>query len=296
VKGVGQETGHPLFTFCPKKEIVMSRNQALTSFSQDLYVSHSQIFTYLNCSLKYRFHYVEKRKPERISIALPFGKAMHAAEELFYNSLKAGGHKEPLKALLEAFEAVLCQSLDKNAGTPVIWKKNMPDQAGAFEMGRAMLTAFYESVDLSGYAVVDVELPLTARLYTDDGLPTEFLLVGIIDLLLMDEDSEAVVIDNKTAAQPMSQTSADENLQMSAYAYLLAANKYVFPTAPVKCRFDVLRKLKSPKFETVSTIRTAQDRKRFRENRQCCFGWYRCRHLHATAQLDVLGLCLFRGV
>jgi putative RecB family exonuclease len=126
-----------------------------------------------------------------------------------------------------------------------------------------MLTAFYESIDLSGYAVVDVELPLTARLYTDDGLPTEFMLVGIIDLLLMDENSEAVVVDNKTAAQPMSQTSADENLQMSAYAYLLAANKYVFPTAPVKCRFDVLRKLKSPKFETVSTIRTAQDRKRF---------------------------------
>jgi hypothetical protein len=27
-----------------------------------------------------------------------------------------------------------------------------------------MLTAFYESIDLSGYAVVDVELPLTARL------------------------------------------------------------------------------------------------------------------------------------
>jgi putative RecB family exonuclease len=113
----------------------MSRNQALTSFSQDLYVSHSQIFTYLNCSLKYRFHYVEKRKPERISIALPFGKAMHAAEELFYRSLKDGRNKEPLKALLETFEAVLCQSLEKNAGTPVVWKKNMPDQAGAIAMG-----------------------------------------------------------------------------------------------------------------------------------------------------------------
>ena len=61
----------------------------------------------------------------------------------------------------------------------------------------------------------------------------------------------------------MSQTSADENLQMSAYAYLLASNKYVFPTAPVKCRFDVLRKLKTPKLETVQTARTAQDRKRF---------------------------------
>jgi putative RecB family exonuclease len=68
----------------------MSGNQAMQRFSQDLYVSHNQIFTYLNCSLKYRFHYVEKRKPERVSIALPFGKSMHAAQELFYRSMKDG--------------------------------------------------------------------------------------------------------------------------------------------------------------------------------------------------------------
>jgi putative RecB family exonuclease len=89
------------------------------------------------------------------------------------------------------------------------------------------------------------------------------MLVGILDLLLMYEHSEAVVIDNKTAAQSMSQASADENHQKSAYAYLLAANKYVFPTSPVKCRFDVLRKLKTPKLEQVDTVRTAQQRKRF---------------------------------
>ena len=91
-----------------------------------------------------------------------------------------------------------------------MWKKTTPDKDGALAMGRAMLTAFYESVDLSGYAVVDVELPLIGpALYTDDGLPTEFMLVGIIDLLLMDEHDEAVVVDNKTAALPMSQATAD---------------------------------------------------------------------------------------
>ncbi|MDB4303993.1 PD-(D/E)XK nuclease family protein [Desulfosarcina sp.] len=79
----------------------------------------------------------------------------------------------------------------------------------------------------------------------------------------MDEQSEAVVVDNKTAAQPIAQQKANEDLQMSAYAYLLAANKYVFPTSPVKCRFDVLRKLKTPKLEQVHTVRTAHSRKRF---------------------------------
>jgi putative RecB family exonuclease len=130
-------------------------------------------------------------------------------------------------------------------------------------MGKSMLTAFYDAIDLSGHAVVEVELPLSARLYTDDGLPTEFMLVGIIDLLLMNENNDAVVVDCKTAAQPMAQDDADTNLQMSSYSYLLAANKYVFPTSPVQCRFDVLRKLKTPKFEQVHTVRTAQDRKRF---------------------------------
>jgi hypothetical protein len=30
-------------------------------------------------------------------------------------------------------------------------------------MGKSMLTAFYESIDLSGYAVVDVELPSNGK-------------------------------------------------------------------------------------------------------------------------------------
>jgi hypothetical protein len=66
-----------------------------------------------SCSLKYRFHYVEKRTPERISIALPFGSAIHSlAMELFYRSLKdTAGRRKRLKAhCMEKFEAVLRQS------------------------------------------------------------------------------------------------------------------------------------------------------------------------------------------
>lgn len=126
-----------------------------------------------------------------------------------------------------------------------------------------MLKAFYETTDVKAEQIVDVELPLTARLYTDDGKPTEFLLVGIIDLLLMDNNQEVIVIDNKTAAKPMAQSTADDDNQMTAYSYLLASNKYVFPTADVKCRLDVLRKLKSPTLEQVGTIRTADQRRRF---------------------------------
>ena len=51
----------------------MTRGQKLQLLTEELYISYSQIFTYLACSLKYKFQYVENRPYERISINLPFG-------------------------------------------------------------------------------------------------------------------------------------------------------------------------------------------------------------------------------
>jgi hypothetical protein len=38
---------------------------ALQQTSRGLHISYSQIFTYLSCSLKYRFRYVLRRAPEK---------------------------------------------------------------------------------------------------------------------------------------------------------------------------------------------------------------------------------------
>jgi putative RecB family exonuclease len=240
----------------------MTKRQALQEFKSELHISHSQIFTYLNCSLKYYFQYVKHMPPERISIALPFGSAIHSAIEMYYRALKNHNQLEPLKALWERFEDCLDIELSCT-DMPVIYKKDLPDKSGAVAMGKAMLEAFYETVDLSGQEIVAVEIPLSATLFTDEGEPTDFKLIGVIDLLLMDENRELIVVDHKTVAKPMAQSTADDDNQMTAYSYLLASNKYVFPTAPVKCRFDLLRKLKRPKIECVFTSRTAEDRKRF---------------------------------
>ena len=62
-------------------------NQALQQLQSELHISASQIFTYLGCSLKYMFQYVQKSKPQHLSIALPFGKAVHQAIEKYYQSV-----------------------------------------------------------------------------------------------------------------------------------------------------------------------------------------------------------------
>ncbi len=240
----------------------MAKNQALQELKQELHISHSQIFVYLNCSLKYQFLYVECRPPERLSIALPFGGAIHLCEERYYRSLMDKDYLEPLNILEELFADCISLEID-HSEIPVIYKKEVPNKDSVINMGKGLLKVFYESVDLTGKEIVGVELPLSAKLYTPEGEATELKLIGVLDLLLRDQNGELLVVDHKTAVQPKSQSTVDEDMQFTAYSYLLAANRYVFPTGTVNCRMDVLRKLKTPKMQQHFTVRTAADRKRF---------------------------------
>ena len=54
------------------------------------HLSYSQINTYLNCPLKYRFQYVDKVPPAFTSAALVFGSAIHEAAAAFYQSCLEG--------------------------------------------------------------------------------------------------------------------------------------------------------------------------------------------------------------
>ena len=240
----------------------MGKKQALAEFQSELHISNSQIFTYLSCSLRYKFQYVEGRPMERMSIALPFGSAIHSAIERYYRSVNNNGIPESLDLIQEVFEDGLAVDLE-NRSLPIVYKKDTPDKKSATELGKSLLKAFYESTDTNGYEIIGIELPLTARLFTENGEVTEFMLAGILDLVLRDENGQIIVVDHKTASKPMAQKTADDDNQMTAYSYLLAANKFVFPTAEVYCRFDLLRKLKTPKLEHVLTTRTAAHRKRF---------------------------------
>ena len=240
----------------------MLNNQSKQIFQDELSISYSQIFVYLSCSLKFKFMYVEKRSHERLSASLPFGSAIHASIARLYRSLKETGNIEPLSILQELFEDGFRMDLDR-AEIPILCKKEAPDPESLINMGKSLLKTFHEGLNLQGMEIVDVEFPLTANLYTEDGKATEFKLIGIVDLLLRNKAGELLAVENKTAAKPKSQSTVDEDLQFSSYSYLLAANRYVFPTAPVHCRMDVLRKLKNPKLEFYETVRTAQDRRKF---------------------------------
>lgn len=237
-------------------------SQTAKIMRQQLHISHSQIFTYLACSLKYRFQYVERRPAESLSIALLFGKAIHSAIERFYRHLKETGRKIDQQSMMDVFSESLDLNLKLN-DVPLLYKSEMADAESAKKMGHGLLEVFWESSDIDSCQIVDVELPLSAELVDEQGALQDINLVGIIDLLLKDRRGNYVVVDFKTAKQSKSQADADSDLQMSAYGFLLTANRYVFPQVDVRGRFDVLRKLKTPKMEYVHTVRSPADIKRF---------------------------------
>jgi len=239
----------------------MAKHLKKEEFNNDLYISNSQIFTYQTCSLKYFYQYVEKRPTESIDIALPFGSAIHSALDLYYRSYKNRKDIPSLAEMTACFEDYVNLEVGNEERTTAFSKK-MEDKDSVIAMGKSLLEIFYENINLQDFKVIDVELPLSATLYTEEGQSTDFKLVGIVDLILQNKAGDMLIVDNKTAAKSMVQSLADDNYQMTAYSYLLATNKYIPPTASVECRFDVLVKTKKPRFQQVHTIRTKEDRKR----------------------------------
>ncbi len=240
----------------------MGRRQQLKVLTAQLHISHNQIATYLACSLKYRYRYVERRPPERQGIALPFGIAIHNAAEHYYRTVKETGSPAPLAYLTELFSDTLAQHVG-TADVPVVFNKTLPDIDQAHELGCRMLEAFVAGQEGSTDKIVGVELPMSAPLQDEGGHDTGFQLIGIIDLLARDDKGQLTVADLKTAAKSKNQKDVDSDLQLSGYACLLEANRYILPNAPVACRLDVLMKTKTPKLVRYHTERTGDDRKRF---------------------------------
>jgi len=237
--------------------------QAAKQFDE-LHLSYSQINTFMTCSLKYYFHYVERADPEMLSVALPFGKTIHAAIERYYKKIKAGGPAEDSATLGDFFEETfLCNTA--NDSVPLAFNKTTPDIKTCIRMGRAMLNAFCNNnpVVESGAEIVGVELPLTADLYNENKESLDLKLVGVVDLLLKRPDGQLVTVDYKTSASAYQQADVIQDLQQSAYSYLLSANRLTSPKSPTQGEFHVLRKLKKPKLEIYKTHRSPANRKRF---------------------------------
>jgi len=231
----------------------------LKDFREDLHISHSQIFTFLNCSLKYYFSYVEGRMPEHRPAAMLFGSAIHAAIARYYKSVLKKGQAEPLSLYQDLFYDHWNWETE-DTGIPVAYKEGQNKDTLLTE-GQLLVKTFYEGA--KPMEVVGVEEPYSAVLYDDKGNPTDLKLIGIVDCIQRDDKGNLIIIDHKTAARGYSKDKIEQDLQMTVYSYLVCANKMVPAKSDTAHRFDVLVKLKKePRLDLYHTTRTAADRRR----------------------------------
>jgi putative RecB family exonuclease len=218
----------------------MTSEQAkrLEDFRSELHISHSQIFTYLNCSLKYYFSYVEGRMPEHRPAAMLFGSAIHAAIARYYKGVQKKGKPEPLSLHQDLFHDYWNWETE-DTGIPIAYKGGQ-NKDSMLNEGQLLVKTFYESAQ--PMEVIGVEEPYSSVLYDEEGTPTDFKLIGIVDCIQRDKNGNLIIIDNKTANRAYSQDKIEQDLQMTVYSYLAAASRLVPAKSETLHRFDVLLK------------------------------------------------------
>lgn len=213
------------------------------------HLSSSQINLYLQCSLKYRFRYIDELPRPFKSSGLAFGSAIHSALSWFHKE-KLNGNGITLNRLYTIFEADwYCQTVDT-----VIRYKDGELEANLIIMGKELLGLYLQNpiTEIKG-----TEIPFVIPFnHPNNGDGLGINLEGFIDLIEADD----TIVEFKTSAQTMNHQTLADSLQLSAYSFAYEA----IYQRPVKL-FKIINfvKTKKPKMITLEAKRTKADCQRF---------------------------------
>jgi CRISPR/Cas system-associated exonuclease Cas4 (RecB family) len=222
-----------------------------------LYISVSQVKTYLMCPRKYELHYIRGEPPAFVPVALAFGSAIHTALAGYYGEIKASG--EPLRRdlMLDVFR----DAWDKGTSGPVPLQANEDDNDTTREQivdkGVSMLEVFYEHAGKTAaeFDVVAVEKSFAVSIHdVETGELFEELLVGTIDLIV-NESGQRIIVEHKTAQKKYSLDQLRFDIQPTAYK--LAARE--MGLGEVGLRFQVITKTKAPAIQIADVRRDERD-------------------------------------
>ncbi|MEQ1735393.1 MAG: PD-(D/E)XK nuclease family protein [Rhodoglobus sp.] len=221
-----------------------------------LYVSVSQLKTYLRCPRQYELRYVRGERPEFTAAALVLGSAVHGALAAFYAGLRDGSPLD-LATMLEAFGLawVAAQPVDR----PLQLDKDEDERQVRAE-GERMLRVFHAHAARSPQVrPVMIEAPFSVELHDPTtGEILEERLIGVMDLVAEVGD-QVRIFEHKTSARRYSRDQVDHDLQ--ATAYLLAARALGLAVAGLT--YQVLTKTATPVVQVEDVNRTAQQEREF---------------------------------
>ena len=213
------------------------------------HLSCSQMNLYLQCSLKYKFQYIDKfPKPFKPS-GLTFGGSIHAALAWLHKQ-RMNGNNVPLQRLLRIFDADwYAQKLD----TEIRYKNGEMDTRLTV-MAREMLSLYFNQ---SYKKPVGAEVPFVLPLVNlSTGEKLDINLEGFIDLIEKDD----TITEFKTSAQAMNSRDIEDHLQLTAYSY---AYQMLYQRPPKLLKLIDFVKTKRPRIITLEADAKRLDYQRF---------------------------------
>ncbi|MBI2942766.1 MAG: PD-(D/E)XK nuclease family protein [Candidatus Wallbacteria bacterium] len=201
------------------------------------HLSHSRIQAYLNCGLKFRFHYIDHLRPAFVPAALAYGIAFHEAVEEALAGVMVGA-MPPVSDLV----GVVARSLDQQERDVPIQYADEGGKDALLELASRMLTAWTAWPRPAG-RILAVEHSFEFVLAP--GLPP---VVGRIDLVT--EEADAVVLtDIKTAKSRWSSREIDEHSSQLVLYREAVKQMAAEMGKPVRLAYEVITKTKTPVVE-----------------------------------------------
>jgi putative RecB family exonuclease len=213
------------------------------------HLSCSQMNLYMQCSLKYKFLYVDKLPRPFKSSGLAFGSAFHSTLAWFHRK-RMNGNDVPMETLFKIFDA---DWYAQKTGDEIRYKSG--DSEMKFKaMARELLSLY---VNHNNVKPMEAEMPFVIPLVnplTGETLDVNF--EGFIDLV----EKNGAIDEFKTSSQTMNASEVDNHLQLTAYSY---AYETLFQKPPKLLKLVDFVKTKKPKVVVLETTSDKLDYQRF---------------------------------
>lgn len=213
------------------------------------HLSNSQINLYSQCSLKYKYQYVDEFPKPFKSSGLAFGSAIHSALS-WLNRERMNGNSITLERLYRIFDADwYSQKVDME-----IRYKGGEEEMKLVVLGKEMLGLYLEKPH---DGIKGTEVPFVVPIINpQSGQRLGIDLEGVIDLV---EENDTIT-EFKTSAQMIDPKEVDNYLQLTIYSY---AYEMLTHKPPKLLRVVDFVKTKKPKMIILETKRCKADYQRF---------------------------------
>lgn len=212
------------------------------------HLSSSQMNLYLQCSLKYKFQYIDGIPKPFKSSGLAFGSAIHSALSWFHKA-RMNGREISLEDFYRIFNA---DWYSQNVDTDIHYK-NGEEEIKLVVMAKEMLALYFHQPHKDA---IGSEVPFTIPLINPSNSERfKVDLEGYIDLIEEDD----TIVEFKTSNQTMDQKTIDDNLQLTVYSY---AYEMLYQKSPKLLKVVDFVKTKKPKIVVLKTRRNKNDYQR----------------------------------